>query len=154
MAINFFIFSVLITLSYETENRNKGCGMLILVDDTMMAEINYDEKILREKVNHYISELNTIFKDTILKDPPNNDIYFYIKHVTHLKNFLPDCNNGGVCLFEISVTFLSLHVVFSLGHPKLCSVWFRILLGSPSYAPKHRMHGGPGLCGGTVQELR
>ena len=106
MALTCFIIFVFITLSYETENRNKGCGMLILVDDTMMAEINNDEKILREKVNHYISELNTIFKDTILKDPPNNDLYFYIKHVTHLKNFLPDCNNGGVCLIEILLHFL------------------------------------------------
>ena len=99
--MTIFMFFILITSSYEIEGRNKGCGILILVDDTMMFEINNDEKVLREKVDHYISELNNIFKNTILKDPPNNDLYFYIKHVIHLKNFLPDCNNGGVCYTEI-----------------------------------------------------
>ena len=103
MKRNFFVFFIFITLSFETESRNKGCGILILVDDPMMSEIKNKENILRNKVDHYISELNTIYQNTILAEPPHNDLYFYVKHVTHLKNFLPDCNNGGVCLYIIKV---------------------------------------------------
>ena len=97
MKVSYPILTVLITLVIEIETRNKGCGVLILVDDTVMGEIKNDEKVLRKKIDYYISELNTIYQNTILANPPHNDIYFYIKHVTHLKNFLPDCNNGGVC---------------------------------------------------------
>ena len=106
----FFVFFIFITLSFETESRNKGCGILILVDDTMMSEIKNKENVLRKKVDHFISELNTIYQNTILAEPPHNDLYFYVKHVTHLKNFLPDCNNGGVCLNEIRVRIF--YIVF------------------------------------------
>ena len=69
--------------------------MLILVDSTVM-DLFQDESQIRNKVDKYIEKLNEIYKNTILKDPPNNNIYFFTEHLTVLKSYLPGCLNKGV----------------------------------------------------------
>ena len=77
--------------------RNQGCGMLILVDDTVSIKLfQNNETVIRNKVDTYISKLNEIYQRTILKDPPNNNIYFFTEHLTLLRNYLPNCQNKGV----------------------------------------------------------
>ena len=49
----------------------------------------------------YISKLNEIYKNTILQYPPNDNIYFFIEHLTILRNFLPNCLNKGVSVRRI-----------------------------------------------------
>ena len=58
--------------------------------------MNNDEAKLRGKVDEYIKQLNAIYKDTILKSPPNDKLYFYVKDLIILENFIPSCNNKGV----------------------------------------------------------
>ena len=58
--------------------------------------MNNDEAKLRGKVDEYIKQLNAIYKDTILKSPPNDELYFYVKDLIILENFIPSCNNKGV----------------------------------------------------------
>ena len=93
--VNFVIFLSVI-LAPRGQGRNQGCSMLILVDDTFFKLVNGDQNKLSQKIDTYISKLNQIYQKTILKDPPNNNIYFYVKHVTILENFLPGCENKGV----------------------------------------------------------
>ena len=80
-------------LIHKTESRNQGCSLLILVDDSLMSLVQNDENLLKGKLDKYIQELNIIYQSTILAYPPNNNLYFFIKHVTHLKNFIPACKN-------------------------------------------------------------
>ena len=79
---------LLIILIQKTVSRNQGCSLLILVDDSLMSLVDNDENLLKQKLDKYIEEINDIYQKTILAYPPNNNLYFYIKHVTHLKNFL------------------------------------------------------------------
>ena len=69
--------------------------MLILVDSTVM-DLFQDESQIRNKVDNYIEKLNEIYQNTILKYPPNNNIYFFIEHLTVLRSYLPGCFNKQV----------------------------------------------------------
>ena len=80
----------------KTECRNQGCSMLVLVDDTVMSLVQNDQNKLKDRINIYIKKLNMIYQSTILKDPPNNNVYFYVKHVTLMQNFIPNCLNKQV----------------------------------------------------------
>ena len=91
-----FLLLVVILLIQKTDSRNQGCSMLVLVDDTVMSFVNNDQNLLRQKVDTYIRKLNQIYQNTILKDPPNNNLYFYVKHVTVLQNFITGCTNKQV----------------------------------------------------------
>ena len=93
-----FCFILVTTSQLVTVNlRNQGCGMLILVDDTVSIKLfQNNETVIRNKVDTYITKLNEIYQRTILKDPPNNNIYFFIEHLTLLRNYLPNCQNKGV----------------------------------------------------------
>ena len=87
------LIPILTFLIQKTESRNQGCSLLILVDDSLMSLVQNDENLLKQKLDTYIQELNSIYQTTILAYPPNNNLYFFIKHVTHLKNFIPACKN-------------------------------------------------------------
>ena len=96
------LIPILTFLIQKTESRNQGCSLLILVDDSMMSLVQNDETRLKQKLDKYINELNDIYQTTILKDPPNNNLYFFIKHVTHLKNFIPACKNKQIILDSVT----------------------------------------------------
>ena len=87
---------VVISQSKMVSCRNQGCGMLVLVDETVSNSLQNNEAAIRNKVDTYISKLNEIYKNTILQYPPNDNIYFFIEHLTILRNFLPNCLNKGV----------------------------------------------------------
>ena len=80
----------------EVSCRDQGCGMLILVDDTVSNSLENNEEAIRRQVDTYVSELNEIYQNTILRYPPNNNIYFFIEHLILLRKFLPACFNKGV----------------------------------------------------------
>ena len=67
-----------------------------MLDEPVSALFQNNETIIRNRVGKYIEKLNQIYKTTILKDPPNNNIYFFIEHLTVLRSYLPDCLNKGV----------------------------------------------------------
>ena len=90
------VLTLLVIKVIQIECRNQGCSILILVDDTAMNLINDDEDILRSKIDTYLARLNNIYQDSILQNPPNNNIFFFVKHVIVMNEFLPNCNNGGV----------------------------------------------------------
>ena len=82
--------------------RNKACMMMIGVDQYVMDLFNNDEKIVKEHAIEYVQGLNNIYESSILKSPPNDKIYFRIKEIRILKNFLTGCENKGVVLTEFS----------------------------------------------------
>ena len=83
-------------------SRNQACELLVVVDDSVEKLFSGDQKIIQEKVSHYVDKLNEIYKSTILADPPNDNIFFQIKELRILRNFLPDCKNKQVLLNELS----------------------------------------------------
>ena len=55
---------------------------------------------MKKKVDVYVEKLNKIYQDTILAYPPNNNLYFYVKHLIILKNYIPGCRNKGVSFYD------------------------------------------------------
>ena len=82
--------------------RNKACELLMIVDDSVEELFNKDQDLIEEKVILFVDKLNTIYQSTILADPPNDNIYFQIKELRILHNFLPGCTNKQVLLDEVS----------------------------------------------------
>jgi len=82
--------------------RNKACDILIIVDDSVQKLFNSDQNIIQQKVSQYLDKLNTIYQSTILADPPNDNIYFRMKELMILHNYLPGCTNKQVLLDEMS----------------------------------------------------
>ena len=78
-------------------NHYKKCGILIIVDDSVMEQIDHNKMILRKKLDLYIKELNEIYRSTILAKPPHNKVFLQIDRVKYWKEFLPGCNDGNVC---------------------------------------------------------
>ena len=89
-------FLLCLSLLKTVSSRNQGCGLLILLDDTVVKLFQNNETIIRTRVDRYIEKLNDIYQSTILKHPPNNNIYFFTEHLTVLKSYLPGCLNKGV----------------------------------------------------------
>ena len=69
--------------------------MLILVDETVMDELRDNQQILKQTIDKAIRELNHIYQSTIFTKQ-FDDLYFYIKRVVLLKNFIPRCKDGNV----------------------------------------------------------
>ena len=65
----------------------------MLVDETVQLN---EDRDLKQKLDQYVDKLNNIYQNSILQDPPNDNVYFFIKHVIRLKNFLKDCRNKQV----------------------------------------------------------
>ena len=72
--------------------------MLVGVDDTVVKLFNNDEKLIRKKITEYVEKLNAIYESSILEYPPNDNIYFQVKELRILRNFLPGCENKAVVL--------------------------------------------------------
>ena len=90
-------FLLYLSLLKTVSSRNQGCGVLILIDgDTVLKLYQNDVNLVRKQVDKYIEKLNEIYQSTILKYPPNNNIYFFIEHLTVLRSYLPGCFNKQV----------------------------------------------------------
>ena len=101
-------FLLFLSLLKTVSCRNQGCGLLILVTDEVMELFQNNELKVRNKVDKYIEKLNEIYQSTILKDPPNNNIYFFTEHLTVLRSYLPDCLNKQVNTFRYFGYFTNL----------------------------------------------
>jgi len=105
------LFFLLLWIS-RVLGRNQACELLVVVDDSVVDLFNSDENVIKKKVSLenvikkkvslYVDKLNEIYIATILKDPPNDNIFFKIKELRILKNFLPSCRNKQVLLDEVS----------------------------------------------------
>jgi len=90
--------------SDELSNRDQACDLLLVYDDTVYDSYNSNTTAIKEKVQYYVNNLNEIYSKTILKDPPNERIYFSIGKLVHIQGFAPNCKNPGIILDEFSKT--------------------------------------------------
>lgn len=93
---------IFILIQKSTCDRSQGCSLLIMVDQTFYDLVDKNNVTMKKKVDVYVEKLNKIYQDTILAYPPNNNLYFYVKHLIILKNYIPGCRNKGVLLNSIS----------------------------------------------------
>lgn len=86
--------------------RAKACNVLVAVDQTAFPEWNKpsrgNDDALRDKVLGYLAGLNGIYQETILRDPPYQDIFFRLDEVRRLDGFMEGCQNDGVILAEFT----------------------------------------------------
>ena len=96
--------SLLLSILLPTEllARTDACMMLVAVDHTVVRLFDNNEKLIRTKVTEYVEKLNDIYESSILKYPPHDNIYFQVKELRILRNFLPGCENKAVVLNEFS----------------------------------------------------
>lgn len=85
------------TIETHHGHRDKNCGILIIVDDSVMDQIDHNFKLLRKTLDLYMEEINEIYRSTILAKPAHNKVFLKINHVKYWKDFLPGCNDGNVC---------------------------------------------------------
>ena len=107
MKLLVILLFVILTIR-RSESRNQGCSLLMLVDETVQLN---EDRDLKQKLDQYVDKLNNIYQNSILQDPPNDNVYFFIKHVIRLTNFLKDCRNKQVeisffkCILILTVMF-------------------------------------------------
>ena len=74
----------------------------IYTDDTVDSLFDGNTTSIKELMVSYVEGLNDIYENSILKDAPNERIYFSIGKLIRLKNFAPGCKNHGIVLQEFS----------------------------------------------------
>ena len=86
-------------------SRDQACNLLIAYDDTVDKSFDSNVTAIINQIQHYVhgaDGLNQVYAKTVLKDPPNERIYFRIEKIVHIKKFAPNCNNPGVILDEFT----------------------------------------------------
>ena len=58
---------------------------------------------LATKVEGYVRKLNKIYLDTILKNPPHQQIYFRVTEIRRVEGFMVGCENKVECTFLLSL---------------------------------------------------
>jgi hypothetical protein len=97
------ILLLIITVSgNELSNRDQACNLLIAYDDTVYSSYDSNVTAIKEKVKYYVQNLNKIYADTVLRDAPNEKIYFRVGKLVYIQNFAPNCNNPAVILDEFT----------------------------------------------------
>jgi len=96
------ILCVWLYLPPALPTRTEACMMLVAVDHTVMKLFRNDENVVRTKVGEFVEKLNNIYESSILQHPPHHNIYFKVKELRILRNFLPGCENKAVLLSEFS----------------------------------------------------
>ena len=100
-----FILTLVVVNGDDLSNRNQACSILVAYDDTIDSQFNSNVTSIRKQINQYVNGpkgLNQIYANTVLKDPPNERIYFRIGKIVHIRNFAPNCNNPAVILDEFT----------------------------------------------------
>lgn len=86
--------------------RNQACNMLIAIDaDTVLSNQppgSSSDSQIWGLAAEYVAALNTKYQETILKSPPNENMYFRLEEVVLLRNFVPNCRNESVVLTEFT----------------------------------------------------
>ena len=75
---------------------------IIVTDDTIYNDFVKNTTGIQEAIMGYVKGLNDIYENSILKDAPNEKIYFRIGKWVKLKNFAPGCENPTIVLQEFS----------------------------------------------------
>jgi len=79
--------------------RNQACGILVAIDmDTVYPEKPPPTKSIVSTVQQYISSLNQIYESSILKNPPNQQMYLRLQEMWLLRGFMPGCRNESIVL--------------------------------------------------------
>jgi len=82
--------------------RDQACGLLMLVDDAAMEQVDGDTEAMVKKVTGLVGKLNNIYLNSILAYPPHNNIYFSVSKLVVLQNYLPGCQNKQVLLDQLA----------------------------------------------------
>jgi len=108
---HFFIttfFLILLAIKGTIVNaRDRACNLLVAIDTGTVFQNNNipkSEDIVRT-VNQYVESVNDIYKETILKNPPNQNIYLRLQDIWLINNFVPGCNNESIVLHQFSRSF-------------------------------------------------
>ena len=89
-----FLFQATELVLFKNKSVQKGCGILILVDETVMDELDDSRRILRKILDKAVRDLNDIFRSKLFAGDFN--VFFYIERVVLMKNFIPKCEDGNV----------------------------------------------------------
>jgi len=101
--IQLMLMFNMVDLNYGGKpKRSQACMMLVGIDDAVYNMFDKNIENIKKEVTEYVTELNKVYKKDILKDAPNELIYFQIKKMILLKDFLPGCKNQDVVLSEFS----------------------------------------------------
>ena len=57
---------------------------------------------IEEVAKKHVNGLNKIYQQKLLKDPPNERIFFRIRKLLYIKHFANDCKNPGIVLKEFT----------------------------------------------------
>ena len=57
---------------------------------------------IEEVAKRHVNGLNEIYQQKLLRDPPNEKIFFRIRKLLYIKNFANDCKNPGIVLKEFT----------------------------------------------------
>eukprot|EP00088_Acartia_fossae_P009851 TRINITY_DN14841_c0_g1_i1.p1 TRINITY_DN14841_c0_g1~~TRINITY_DN14841_c0_g1_i1.p1 ORF type:complete len:401 (-),score=19.67 TRINITY_DN14841_c0_g1_i1:329-1531(-) len=108
----YYIFPLLIYFSLfgtglSNGSRNRACNILVAIDkNTVFPDPNrVNEQQIKRTVQEYIADVNNIYQESILKNPPNHNIYLRLQDVWLLENFLPGCTNESIVLHQFSRSF-------------------------------------------------
>lgn len=87
-----------------TPERNRACNVLIAIDtETVFPDGRVpNNEDLVQNLLQYITSLNKIYEGSILKNPPNQNIYFRLTEIWMMSNFVPNCKNESVVLKQFS----------------------------------------------------
>ena len=97
-----FFICILMTLHQIIETQYSRCGIMVIVDDSVMDQLDHNLWNLEDKLNLFMKELNEIYRSTILAHPPHNKVYLNINHVKYWKDFLPGCSDGNVNMYKLA----------------------------------------------------
>jgi len=103
----FFLLSsylLILAVDISTSDRDRACDILLAIDtDTVFPNKRLpSNEVLTQTLLIYISGLNKIYENSILKNPPNQNLYFRLTEIWTMSNFVPSCNNETVLLKQFS----------------------------------------------------
>jgi len=100
MLLTVHLLLLLIISASGQQERDQACTMLIVVDQTAWPGLPMEA--VKTRVLTYVKKLNKIYLETILKNPPHQQIYFRVTEIRRVEDFMVGCENKGVILAEFT----------------------------------------------------
>lgn len=101
---SFLLIQALLSLVLSiVAARDRACNILIAIDRNTVfpSTVPNNEDIVRT-VKGLVDNVNAIYKDSILHNPPNHNIYLHLQDIWLIDDFLPGCNNESIVLHQFS----------------------------------------------------
>ena len=76
--------------------------IFLFQDDTVAKSFHQNVGAIEEVAKRHVNGLNKIYQQKLLKDPPNERIFFRIRKLLYIKHFANDCKNPGIVLKEFT----------------------------------------------------